>query len=74
MSDIGESRRKAWVDTWVRSGPKLEAIRCHELRTFDYEKHFEAVDALLQIGCRFAQPRLTSGLVEQQRLFQKVRQ
>jgi hypothetical protein len=30
------------------------------------------VDALFEIGCRFAVPRTTSGLVEQQRLFRKL--
>ncbi len=47
-------------------------IRRRELRQFDYEKDFEAIDALLQIGYLFRQPRPTSGLVEQQRLFRKL--
>ena len=73
MADADDSGKKAWVEHWVRLGPKLEEIRRHELRIFNYEEHFEAVDALLQIGCQFARPRLTSGLVEQQRLFKKAR-
>lgn len=62
-----------WVETWKQAGPKLEALRRRELREFRYEDHAAQIDELLQIACQFAQPRLTSGLVEQQRLFQKAR-
>jgi len=64
---------RAWVETWKRAGPVLERIRREELRDFRYEDHPEVIDALLEIGCRRAVPRPTSGLVEQQRLFAKAR-
>jgi hypothetical protein len=64
---------KLWVETWKKAGPALEAIRRRELREFRYEDHAAEIDALLELGLRFAQPRTTSGLVEQQRLFQKAR-
>ena len=73
MPTSDENETKLWVETWLKAGPKLEAIRRRELRNFDYRKHYEAIDALLEIGCRFAKPRSTSGLVEQQRLFMKAR-
>jgi hypothetical protein len=31
------------------------------------------IDALFEIGCRFAVPRPSSGLIEQQRLFRKLK-
>ena len=65
---------KAWVEHWQKIGPKLDAIRREELRKFKHEDHLEEIDALLEIGSRFGTPRTTSGLVEQQRLFQKARQ
>jgi len=72
MTDYDE-RTKAWVATWIKTGPELEKIRRDELRKMTYEQRIEAIDCLLQIGSTFGQPRTTSGLVEQQRLFQKAR-
>jgi hypothetical protein len=73
MSDAEENLTKRWVQTWREAGPRLEEIRRRELRQMTYQQRIKAVDALLQIGSRFGKPRTTSGLVEQQRLFQKAR-
>jgi hypothetical protein len=73
MEDQDEQRTRAWVENWAQVGPKLEAIRRRELRAMTYQERIRAIDTLLQIGCRFAKPRSSSGLVEQQRLFQKAR-
>lgn len=71
MIDPTDPLTRAWVATWVKAGQKLEAIRRGQLRDFVYEDHIQEIDSLLDIACRFAQPRTTSGLVEQQRLFQR---
>jgi len=73
LIDPNDPFTKAWVETWGKAGAKLEAIRRQELRSFVYEEHVQEIDDLLEIACRFARPRETSGLVEQQRLFQKLR-
>ena len=65
-----EEKIKKWVETWQRAGPALERIRARELREWKYDSVM--VDALLEIGFRFAQPRPMTGLVEQQRLFRKL--
>ena len=72
MPDYDE-KTKTWVATWIKAGPELMRIRHDELRKMTYEQRIEAIDCLLQIGSTFGQPRTTSGLVEQQRLFQKAR-
>jgi len=72
MSD--SESNKGWVENWQRVGPVLERIRREELRAFKYEDNIEAIDALLQLGCDLGTERLTSGLVEQQRLFMKGRE
>ena len=74
MQDQDEQRNREWVENWAKAGPKLEAIRRRELRAMTCEERIRAIDTLLQIGCRFAKPRTSSRLVEQQRLFQKARQ
>ena len=68
MSD--EEKIRLWVETWRRAGPALERIHAEELRAWRYDPVI--VDALLEIGWRFAVPRPITGLVEQQRLFRKL--
>ena len=74
MSDQDDNTVKAWVENWAKAGPRLDAVRRRELREMTYEERIRAIDTLLQIGSRFGKSRNTSGLVEQQRLFQKIRQ
>lgn len=72
-SEPPPSTNRAWAEHWRQWGPKLDQIRRDELRRFRHEDHQEAIDALLQIAHEHAAPRLTSGLVEQQRLFRQAR-
>jgi hypothetical protein len=73
MSTNESNLERQWVDTWQKAGLRLEAVHREELRAFRYEEHMKEVDDLLEIACRYAQERTTSGLVEQQRIFQKTR-
>jgi hypothetical protein len=60
------------IDHWRHVGPKLDRIRRKELRDFDQEKQAGVIDALLEIACGRATPRITSGLVKMQRLLAKT--
>lgn len=71
---VADPNARRWVETWQRAGARLEALERERLRNFRYEDHMAEIDALLEIACRFAQPRSSSGLVEQQRLFAKLRE
>jgi len=73
MPDSDQDATRAWVETWAKAGPKLEEIRRRELALLKYEDHVDAIDAMLELACRHGSPRTTSGLVEQQRLFGKLR-
>ena len=73
MTDSDSGANKAWVENWLRTQPRLEQIRRGELRAFNYRQRLPMIDALLEIGCRFGSPRVSSGLVEQQRLFAKAK-
>lgn len=68
---FGDARR--WVETWRRAGAALEQVRRRELRALDVT----AAIALLTGPADYTQPprcpRESSGLVEQQRWFAKVR-
>ena len=62
-----------YIAHWKRVGPILEQIRRDELRRFDWDKDWELVDALLDLGTNQpSPPRTTSGLVELQRKLRKV--
>jgi hypothetical protein len=69
-----EEQRIEFVERWRRAGPALEAIHLQALREYRHDDHIGEIDALLEIGSRLATPRITSGFVEQQRLFLKARQ
>jgi len=73
MSDDEQWQVREWVAAWRRAGPELERVLREELRAFRHEDNVEIIGGLLQIGCQFAEPRTTSGLVEQQRWFQEAR-
>jgi hypothetical protein len=63
-----------YIAYWKRVGPLLEQIRRDELRNYRFEDHITEVHALMEFGGQLGQPRLTSGLVEQQRLFHRTAQ
>jgi hypothetical protein len=68
--------QKAWARTWQITGEALEKIRRVELRALTAEKALAATDNLLSLGAGLAlsaKRRCTSGLVEQQRLFARLR-
>ncbi len=69
---VAQGRR--WVRTWQDAAPRLEAIRRQELRQLD---PFTAIAWLCGPANYHEAPRApqpTSGLIEQQRLFRKLRQ
>lgn len=73
--NISEKERvKHWVHTWQKAGEALEEIKRQELRNYDYNKNLPLIDDMLQWACEHRAPRLTSGLVEQQRWFMKLQE
>lgn len=72
MADEDPNARR-WVQVWKQAGQSLEEIDRQRLRNFRYEDHVAEIDELLELAFRFAKPRPTSGLVEQPRLFAKLR-
>jgi hypothetical protein len=72
---IESDGRKAWVEHWKRIGPVLERVRHDELRAMSEEASARAFVSLSEfaLDAPHPTPRLTSGFVEQQRLFLKLR-
>jgi hypothetical protein len=64
--------RRLWVETWQRAEVELEAIRRAEVRALDTRKAVRRIFRGLQLPRRSASP--TSGLVEQQAWFARLRE
>jgi hypothetical protein len=63
---------ETWVRTWQAAAPRLAAIRARELEHVDVAAFIRSMADAFDASMRGAEPRLTSGLVEQQRLFRKL--
>ncbi len=72
-----KEQMRLWVENWRRVGPELERIKREELRALSEEEAFDQAELLgesmadeIWIDSRRS---TASGLVEQQRLFGKLR-
>jgi hypothetical protein len=63
---------RRWVNTWSEAGPELDAIRRREIREADNLKSLALLEVAFNHALRTTPPRLSSGLVEMQRLFAKL--
>ena len=65
---------RLWVETWKQAAPELEAIRRREIAEADNVAVLAALEEAFNQALRALPPRRTSGLIEMQRLFSKLRQ
>ena len=65
---------KQWVDTWQKAGQALEQIKAEELRVMDSQEAIRQIMPICDWCIEHSEPRITSGLVEQQRWFAKMRE
>ncbi|MBU4184632.1 MAG: hypothetical protein KKC23_00210 [Proteobacteria bacterium] len=73
MKNSDRDRIKKWVETWKRAGSALDEVKRRELRAYNYFENQALVDEMLQWAVDHQKIRLTTGMVEQQRLFMKMR-
>jgi hypothetical protein len=71
MDDREAMRR--WVETWKEAGPALEAIRLREIRDADNLQVLAALECAFNQALAALPPRPTSGLVEMQEWFARLR-
>jgi len=64
---------RRWVKTWEQAGPELEAIRRREIREADNLKVLAMLEGAFNHAARTLPPRPSSGLVEMQAWFAKLR-
>ena len=70
-SDSRHEDVATWVRVWQAAGPRLEAIRLQELQRTTVADFVASMSDAFRAALLHAEPRLTSGLVEQQRRFAK---
>lgn len=62
-----------WVARWQKAAPALEKLRNEDIRNSDTAFAIEQLSDAFESSLRNYPPMNTSGLVEQQRLFAKLR-
>ena len=73
--DETEANRR-WVEQWRVTGPLLEHIRIEELRKMTDEEGREIAERILEaapMANEWSPDPLSSGLIEQQRIFRSAR-
>jgi hypothetical protein len=73
MDEQERQRTRQWVQNWEAVGPVLERLRAEEIRNCDTARAIEQLSDAFESARREWSPPPTSGLVEQQRLFARLR-
>lgn len=73
MDEQEEQRVRIWVHNWQELGPILERLRDQEIRHTDTTTAIEQLSDAFESARRHWRPPTTSGLVEQQRWFARLR-
>jgi len=68
-----QEKVRRWVQTWQQAAPELEAIRVREVREADNLKVLALLEGAFNHATRTMPPRESSGMVEMQAVFAKLR-
>jgi len=74
MDNSKTDAMRQWVARWQKAGPELERIRREELIHTDVRLAIELLEDAFQSALLNYPPTATSGLIEQQRWFMKLRE
>lgn len=73
MTTPSQEQMKAWVRQWRETGDWLAVVQTREVAALTHEQALAQTRALLELEQTWRADPLSSGLVEQQALFQKLR-
>jgi len=72
MKNIDRKIIKKWIAVWENANFSLQEIKRNELQSVDYyQKNLSLLNEMLQYAFDHRTVRLSSGLIEQQRIFMK---
>ena len=73
MEDTDRRDIKKWVETWKKTGSLLDKVKLKELRAADYYSRNQMfLNEMLRYAFEHRETRLSSGLIEQQKIFMKL--
>jgi hypothetical protein len=72
LATTPEEQRR-WMEQWRRAAVALEEMRRYELQTLTEEQAWNEIEDLLSLVDYYPRHSDTSGLVEQQAWFQRLR-
>lgn len=67
-----EEKERVWIEAWRRAGPELQQMRDEKTRNADTVRSMQILGGMFLHAVKNYPPKPTSGLVEQQRWFQKL--
>lgn len=73
MDNSKNRRLRQWAARWQKAGPELERIRREELIHTDVSQAIELLDDAFRSALIHYPPVATSGLIEQQRWFMRLK-
>ncbi len=74
MNNYNRKQIEKWVETWEKASSALNREKIKELRASDYySKNQMLLNEMLQYAFEHRKIRLSSGLIEQQKMFMKLR-
>lgn len=73
MEDFQKKEIEKWIETWEKAEAALDRVKLNELRADDYYSQNQMLlNEMLQYAFEHRDLRLSSGLVEQQKIFMKL--
>ncbi len=74
MEDSKRKEIEKWIETWEKAEFALDKVKLNELRADDYYSQNQMLlNEMLQYAFEHREFRLSSGLVEQQKIFMKLK-
>ncbi len=74
MDDSTRKEIKIWIETWEKAEYALDRVKLNELRATDYySRNQMLLNEMLQYAFEHRELKLSSGLVEQQKIFMKLK-
>lgn len=73
MKENNRKEIEKWIKTWEKAGSALDKIKLKELRSVDYYNNNQMhLNEMLRYAFEHSETRLSSGLIEQQKIFMKL--
>ena len=73
MTDEEREKMRIWVNNWKETGEILEKLRREEIRNLNITEEIMSLSDASEAALKMYPPKLTSGLIEMQRLFMRQR-